>query len=729
MTTKEDLRLNSLLFDFPTTPVTFRFSRVDREDIPVMNIKQPAFPVELLEKWPDLRADEKVYVSFTQDAEGLVPIDINFSNPDNFQFVKRYYNQRIKAYFQKMNLIVETDFIGDNQVWLFCEAPSTRRVKNCYYYDRYTLKINYNHICRKPELVISYDRPAKVYQKSVAAFISEYNAQNDNPFVEMTTDPISLLNRVLTYKIIDGDPEKKRYRIVKYENLLKDQASGIDVDLSRVFPVVNNELAQFLGFEGEEEEDNPFIKKNRYDTYIPRIAAFRDQYILTDNFRWIVPVVSSFTAVTPGKVNPDSKNLLFGKAGKENYVKGYIPRFGVNNGPYERPAIKSSIRLMLIANEKQKAEAQNLGNMFKNGYGLYSGLKNYLGWDWSYEKGILFKDDDPLPEIKAAIEAKTLDTNISYIAVFLSPVSKHTKDYDQRMIYFRVKEYLLSQDIGLQYIETDKMLLHLNEDTRKGKTNFAYTLQNISIAINAKLGGTPWCIDVPTKEELVIGVGAVKVDDVQYIGSAFSFANTGAFNSFDYFHKDELLELAGAIEDAIIRFKEEVEPPKRLVIHYFKDMREDEVKVIEKMLYGLKLGDIPIYIVTINKTEAEDLIVFDNAFKARMPYSGRYVDLGNGTFLLCNNTRYDGSSAKIESYPFPVKLKIRCPNAPETLTEETVQGLIDQVYQFSRIYFKSVSQQNLPVTTKYPEMVAEIAPFFTGGSLPETKGRNTLWFL
>ena len=87
MTTKEDLRLNSLLFDFPTAPVTFRFSRVDREDIPVMNIKQPAFPVELLEKWPDLRADEKVYVSFTQDAEGLVPIDINFSNPDNFQFV------------------------------------------------------------------------------------------------------------------------------------------------------------------------------------------------------------------------------------------------------------------------------------------------------------------------------------------------------------------------------------------------------------------------------------------------------------------------------------------------------------------------------------------------------------------------------------------------------------------------------------------------------------------
>ena len=40
-----------------------------------------------------------------------------------------------------------------------------------------------------------------------------------------------------------------------------------------------------------------------------------------------------------------------------------------------------------------------------------SGLKNYLGWDWAYEKGILFTNDNPLEEIKEAIENKALDTN------------------------------------------------------------------------------------------------------------------------------------------------------------------------------------------------------------------------------------------------------------------------------------------------------------------------------
>ena len=59
---------------------------------------------------------------------------------------------------------------------------------------------------------------------------------------------------------------------------------------------------------------------------------------------------------------------------------------------------------------------------------------------------------------------------------------------------------------------------------------------------------------------------------------------------------------------------------------------------------------------------------------------------------------------------------------------EVVRELIDQVYQFSRMYWKSISQQNLPVTTKYPEMVAEIYPHFQEDNLPDF-GKSNLWFL
>jgi len=76
----------------------------------------------------------------------------------------------------------------------------------------------------------------------------------------------------------------------------------------------------------------------------------------------------------------------------------------------------------------------------------------------------------------------------------------------------------------------------------------------------------------------------------------------------------------------------------------------------------------------------------------------------------------------------PDKLRISC-NEPELAGDhKTVRELIDQVYQFSRMYWKSVSQQNLPVTIKYPEIVAEMFPHFEGNEIPDF-GKDRLWFL
>lgn len=188
-------------------------------------------------------------------------------------------------------------------------------------------------------------------------------------------------------------------------------------------------------------------------------------------------------------------------------------------------------------------------------------------------------------------------------------------------------------------------------------------------------------------------------------------------------------ELAGAIQEAIINYKNVIQNPQRLIIHYYKDMSEREVEVIEDALYKLDV-DIPIFVVTINKTESEDIIVYDDAFSDKMPYSDRFVNLGNNQYLLCNNTRYeDNIQSNIEGYPFPVKLKINCPTDSFLLNQNTIVELIEQVYQFSRIYWKSVRQQNLPVTIKYPEMVAQIAPYFTNGCIPNNIGKDNLWFL
>ena len=51
-----------------------------------------------------------------------------------------------------------------------------------------------------------------------------------------------------------------------------------------------------------------------------------------------------------------------------------------------------------------------------------------------------------------------------------------------------------------------------------------------------------------------------------------------------------------------------------------------------------------------------------------------------------------------------------------------------KLFKVPRMYWKSVSQQNLPVTTIYPEMVAEIYPHFDEDNLPDF-GKSNLWFL
>lgn len=167
-----------------------------------------------------------------------------------------------------------------------------------------------------------------------------------------------------------------------------------------------------------------------------------------------------------------------------------------------------------------------------------------------------------------------------------------------------------------------------------------------------------------------------------------------------------------------------------MIIHFYKKLSQKELAPIEKALQQLELPHpMPIYIVTINKTESEDIVAFDQNFKELMPESGIYINLGSNKYLLYNNTRYAGSTFSVsDGFPFPVKLAIDCTDKSKLKDVKVTNELINQVYQFSRMYWKSVRQQNLPVTIKYPEMVAQIAPYFEADDIPQY-GKDNLWFL
>jgi Piwi domain. len=743
----ENLFINTLAFEFPAEPKIFYFSKEDRDDVSTTKLSHQLFPCNIKDIFPDISNSDTIYVSFDKEAEGFQPLEVDFSLSENYYLVKRYYNRVLHHYLVCQNLIVEPNLITkDNQIWVYNNAGNKRN--DCKRFDRFSLKLDFDQYNKKPQLVLSYDRGGLILKTSVKDFL---NVEVADPFSESETPSpsLGLINKVLYVKKIkkENGQSYNKYRIDKH-SFLEEKFDNYSTE--NAYPIINNKLATFLGFNDDEEEENENQGKykpvnNKYTKYYNKIYNFHKKHLDNDAFRALVPISSDgFSYVNPlqmGHTNAKSKELVFGFETEKKRKIEFNPQRGVNFGPYDK-AKHENIQLRFIFPKSDKETARKLLQFLLKDYkDFFKGLKKYTGREIAYAPSkyhIQFEDtSNPIPEIEKVLDEPGED-GVTYLAVYLTPISKHSSNKESRQVYYKVKEKLLARGIVSQCIETDKMLKALAADEgvdKYGKPlkNFAYTLQNIAIAINAKLGGTPWRLNVAVHKELIVGVGAFKnlENNTHYIGSAFSFDNTGAFNSFEYFQKDQLKELAGSIENAIINFSKINDKPDRLIIHYYKEMSLiHEFPHIENALNNLGLDGIPVYIVTINKTESEDFVLFDGANTDLLPFSGRYINLGNKTYLLCNNTRYENAEfSPRDGFPFPVKLKIECPtNGSQQIDTQVISDLIDQVYQFSRIYWKSVKQQNLPVTIKYPEMIAQILPYFSNTD-PDNIDTKHLWFL
>lgn len=506
---EESLFLNTLAFEFPKEPKIFYFSKEERKDVSLTKLSHQLFPINIKDIFPNLTNDCFLYTSFTRKLEGFTPLSINFTT-DNYALVKRYYNREIKYYFTHRNYLVEPTFIQDNQIWLRNNTDKTPT--GCTLYDRYTIKVNFNHFTNLPELVLSYDRKAKVLNKSVEAFLSEEeNATAD------------LFNRVVHVEYFENEEKKiTKTRVTKYEKLLESERT---IEYNNVYPIVGSKLAAYLCFEDDEDNDNPFQKVNRYTKYLSKIFGFYNKYLKNESFQKVVPISDKgFDNAKPlqiGKTTPQSKQLIFGKNKTNKNVIDVIPQRGVNNGPFNQPRY-NNIQMFFITSADHVPHTNVLSGYIKKGYKVYKGLLQYTDVPvTTAPKGysIAFTNsNNPLPEIEERLENIDWIPGVKYLAIYLTPIGKYAKDKEQRKIYYKVKEKLLKRNISSQCIETDKMIKVLENDSaleKKGKKgqNFAYTLQNIAIAVNAKLGGIPWRINMPTAKELVVGVGAFKNTD------------------------------------------------------------------------------------------------------------------------------------------------------------------------------------------------------------------------
>ena len=695
-----NLTFNILTFYHPQDEYTFWFTGEEEENL--NRIHHSLVPEEVIAHFGER---EHYFTSFDKQYDGFFPV-IKKSKPisqpaghsktprgiNNTAFtrslLRRYYNSKIHSWFQNKKHLVKPTFVNDIEIWL-----PLKKTEQYWFFEKYTMKVQFAKVTDKPELLVTYAGISKIFRTSIAGLMSQISPDCFNWAI---------------YK----------RKLVKYDEMPEEAKQN----LNKVYPVWNFALRDALNQESEAPD-----RTNKYLKFSNKINYFFNNHLNTSEFKEIIPVESENFIEVPqlkiSKVSDSSNQLLFG-----NKKLDVVPYNGMKYGPY-RTSEYSKIQFFYIFHAEDNDIARILNGYFEKGLNSFKGLYNFAKVPYYTQPkfSISFTDKvNPMPEITEKITARNFQSDMHYMAIYISPYNKHVRDRACRSVYYKVKEVLLKKGITSQAIEADKVRAAL-----QGKVRYDYSLNNIAIAILAKLDGIPWQLNTKLKNELIVGVGAFKNQDteVQYIGSAFSFINNGRFKHFECFQKNQTDELAGSIIHQIKEYVSLNSNISRLVIHFYKNMSREELEPIEEGLNDLGLS-IPVFILSINKTESNDIVAFDNDWSGLMPQSGTFINIGYNRFLLFNNTRYSNSDTfnANDGHPFPIKLSIKCTHEELAKDYTTIRELIDQVYRFSRMYWKSVRQQNLPVTIKYPEMVAEIYPHFDGNEIP-TFGKDNLWFL
>lgn len=657
---------------------------------------------ELWQQHPELTGVKSLFYSLTNPAEckgTQYTVQINLNNQKQRRIAKHIISQQLYNHFRQTQ-IATFDKIDNVEVWT---KNTQQPTQNCTEYLRFSLIPQYAVFSDSWELVVSFNGISTVYNKPLSA-------------LDLQTD---------RFKVVVGG------EVVKYKNLTPNQKQQID----NAFPKINRELMTELHI-----NEKRFLNKDKYTTTYNHINNFVRQHLLTSEFQTLFCLSGEMFNVPEERIGQVAKgaNLLQFKDGKTG-IDPYSCVFGSRSmdalGIYQ-PSPKSQVKFFFIAQKSDVDVCSSLYNIFSKGYkpdiDISTGEQRYvfpplatcIKQPFSTEPNgsIYFSaPQNALSEIKTQLAKKPLDPQTQYVAIYISPISRDAVNSPYYSLYYQIKELLLEKKITSQVIYKD----------RPNNQYFNFHLPNIATAILAKIGGIPWQLNSHTaNKDLVIGVGAFLSEKVgeRYVGSAFSFNPNGLFKNFDCCKANDLESIVAGIRKAIGHFVVDSETnPQRLIIHYYKTMSKREARPITQMLNTLGLN-IPVLIVTINKTETSDIIMFDEKQQGYIPLSGTVLKIRNDDFLLYNNSRYKENEKCDMLFPVRIRLSKIDNQTGNDISMSDAFELLNQVYQFSRMYWKSVKQQNLPITIKYPEMVAEIVPHFSDAELPQF-GKNNLWFL
>ncbi len=575
-----------------------------------------------------------------------------------------------------------TQSSGRTQFW--CRDKNNGKESLWQRHHRFTLEIQHDWPTGRPGLQISYDGEAFILKQSLEELQDMH--------------PDTRLFRLAAF----------RKRIYRWNHL--PEAAWYHP--GELFPVLNRRVADWLGEPYPAAPDHDCCTR-----YSRLIREFADTRCMSEEFRSAVPhngVFKPVPADAAGRLNASTRLLLFGEGRRDSDPLEGLKKYG----PLKRPA-GSHFCYFFIYFSHNQAETGNLARCIAGEDGqVRLNRLTCLNLTHVPEQDIAITGDgDAAGQVERCLLSRWFDPQVTWYAFYISPYSGKEKDEKQSQLYYRIKELLLYRQVSMQAVKAENL-----------QGNFGHALTNIGCALVAKLGGVPWRLEGNGESEPVIGLRLTRrKGSVQPEAAAIAcFTQEGLFRGFDVFSPFNPLTIAGSALEAFLLYRQEHPGLKRLVIHCHQPLNAEQLDPLLKLLADMKL-DIPVVVAVIGQSGSKSRMAFCKPQENPMPVNGTWVRFGQYSYLLYVNSHRNQEGTAAEQ-AMPLHIRFVCTRPGYLDAQDTVSGLLDQIYTFCFMHWHTVKQSPLPVTLTYPARLASFVPRFSNRLLP-AHGRSVAWFI
>lgn len=312
--------------------------------------------------------------------------------------------------------------------------------------------------------------------------------------------------------------------------------------------------------------------------------------------------------------------------------------------------------------------------------------------------------------------------------------------------YLHSKAVLLMAGVATQHARLSKITA--------SPGSLQYILQNISIALYAKLKGVPWTVDqdLTIADELVIGIGSVELSDSRieerhrYVGITTVFRGDGNYLLGQLSREATYAEYPNVLRDSVRDTIEEIKARNgwqpgdtvRIVLHAARPPTNVDFALLMREAVRAAGRDQHIEFAFLTVSHDHPFMLFDptqrgkptqrGAKGAHAPERGLIVQTGRYSRLV---TTTGVTLVKRAELPLPKPLQVHL-HRHSTFTD--LHYLSEQVLKFTSLSWRSTHPSADPVTIYYSELIARhlarlrAVPDWSPALL-DARLRTSKWFL